>query len=129
MQNSIKIITPPDLIFDQAESILIVCPSTELKKSLEEYLVNHEDAVNIYLFNNETNIKWLLITAKMSDIIIVDIDNCDENVSHFLGYLLTLPNTYYKCEHKKVEWELINQNRFFDFPNILKDSDERQSVQ
>jgi hypothetical protein len=129
MQNSIKIITPPDLIFDQAESILIVCPSTELKKSLEEYLVNHEDAVNIYLFNNETNIKWLLTTAKMSDIIIVDIDNCDENVSHFLGYLLTLPNTYYKCEHKKVEWELINQNRFFDFPNILKDSDERQSVQ
>jgi hypothetical protein len=129
MQNSIKIITPPDLIFDQAESILIVCPSTELKKSLEEYLVNHEDAVNIYLFNNETNIKWLLITAKMSDIIIVDIDNCGENVSHFLGYLLTLPNTYYKCEHKKVEWELINQNRFFDFPNILKDSDERQSVQ
>jgi hypothetical protein len=129
MQNSIKIITPPDLIFDQAESILIVCPSTELKKSLEEYLVNHEDAVNIYLFNNETNIKWLLITAKMSDIIIIDIDNCDENVSHFLGYLLTLPNTYYKCEHKKVEWELINQNRFFDFPNILKDSDERQSVQ
>jgi len=129
MQNSIKIITPPDLIFDQAESILIVCPSTELKKSLEEYLVNHEDAVNIYLFNNETNIKWLLITAKMSDIIIIDIDNCDENVSHFLGYLLTLPNTYYRCEHKKVEWELINQNRFFDFPNILKDSDERQSVQ
>jgi hypothetical protein len=129
MQNSIKIITPPDLIFDQTESMLLVCPSAELKKSLEEYLSTHEDAVNIYLFSNETDIKWLLITARMTDVIIIDIDNCGQNVSHFLGYLLTLPNTYYKCEHMQVQWDLLNQNRFFDFPNIKKEENERQSVQ
>jgi hypothetical protein len=129
MQNSIKIITPPDLMFDQTESMLLVCPSTELKKSLEEYLAEHDGAVNIYLFSNEMDIKWLLTTAKMSDVIILDIDNCGQNVSHFLGYLLTLPNTYYKCEHMKVQWDLLNQNRFFDFPNIKKEENERQSVQ
>jgi hypothetical protein len=116
-------------MFDQTESMLLVCPSAELKKSLEEYLATHEEAVNIYLFSNEMDIKWLLTTAKMSDVVIVDIDNCGSNASHFLGYLLTLPNTYYKCEHMQVQWDLINQNRFFDFPNISKDSNERQSVQ
>jgi hypothetical protein len=125
MQNSIKIITPPDLIFDQTESMLLVCPSTELKRSLEEYLATHEDAVNIYLFSDETDIKWLLITAKMTDVVIIDIDNCGSNVSHFLSYLLTLPNTYYKCEHETVEWRLLNQNRFYDFPNIKKEENER----
>ena len=129
MQNSIKIITPPDLIFDQTESMLLVCPSAELKKSLEEYLAEHDDAVNIYLFSNETDIKWLLITARMADVVIIDIDNCGQNVSHFLGYLLTLHNTYYKCEHMQVQWDLLNQNRFFDFPNITKEENERQSVQ
>jgi hypothetical protein len=129
MQNSIKIITPPDLVFDQTESMLLVCPSTELKKALEEHLTTREEAVNIYLFTNEMDIKWLLTTAKMSDVIIIDIDNCGANVSHFLGYLLTLHNTYYKCEHMQVQWNLLNQNRFFDFPNIKKDSDERESIQ
>ena len=129
MQNSIKIITPPDLIFDQTESMLLVCPGAELKKSLEEHLARSTDAVNIYLFSNEMDIKWLLTTAKMSNVVIIDIDNCGWNVSHFLGYLLTLPNTYYKCEHMKVEWNLINQNRFYDFPNIPKEDNERQSVQ
>jgi hypothetical protein len=129
MQNSIKIITPPDLIFDQTESMLLVCPSTELKKSLEEYLATHEEAVNVYWFDRGNDIKWLLTSAKMSDVLIIDIDNCDENASHFLGYLLTLPNTYYKCEHMKVRWDLLNQNRFYDFPNIKKEENERQSVQ
>jgi hypothetical protein len=125
MQNNIKIITPPDLIFDQTESMLLVCPNVELKKSLEGYLATHEDAVNIYLFSNETDIKWLLITAKMSDVVIIDIDNCGSNVSHFLSYLLTLPNTYYKSEHETVEWRLLNQNKFYDFPNIKKEENER----
>ena len=116
-------------MFDQTESMLLVCPNVELKKSLQEYLAEHDDAVNIYLFSNEMDIKWLLTTAKMSDVIIIDIDNCGSNVSHFLSYLLTLPNTYYKCEHETVEWGLLNQNRFYDFPNIKKEENERQSVQ
>lgn len=129
MQNSIKIITPPDLMFDQIDTMLLVCPNIELKKSLEVYLSEHDDAVNIYLFSNEMDIKWLLTVAKMSDVIIIDIDNCGSNVSHFLSYLLTMPNTYYKCEHETVDWNLLNQNRFYDFPNIKKEENERQSVQ
>ena len=125
MLNNVKLITAPDIIFDQAAILLAVCPGTALKDEIENYLLSVEEPVNVYLFNNETDIKWLLTVAKMSDHVLVDIDNCKQNVSHFLGYIMSMSNTYYKCEHMQVQWDLINQNRFYDFPNISKDTNER----
>jgi hypothetical protein len=115
--SKIKIITAPDKVFDQALSITVVCPGEALKASLQNYLTSTDLDINIYLHDTE-NIEWLLTVARMSNYILIDIDNCDIYTSHFLGYLLTLPNTYYKCEHMKVKWDLLNKNRFYDFPNI-----------
>ena len=118
--SNIKLITAPDKVFDQALSIVLVCPGEDLKNRLQDYLTTSKTDINIYLHDTE-NVEWLLTVAKMSNYVIVDIDNCNAYTSHFLGYLLTLPNTYYKCEHMKVQWNLLNKNRFYDFPNINED--------
>lgn len=123
----IKIVTAPDILFEQARTLLVVCPSATLKEQTEKYLESVEDDVNVYLFTEaDTDIKWLLTVANMADYKLIDVDNCSEKVSHFLSYLLTIPNTYYKNEHLKVDWKLINKNRFFDFPNLTKEPNEIQ---
>jgi hypothetical protein len=120
MIDKIKIITAPDIIFDQAQSIAVICPGADLKNNLEEYLKTAETSVNVYLYTEQdTDIAWLLKVSKMADYVLVDMDHCDANTSHFLSYLLTLSNTYYKCNHTRVKWDLLNKNRFYDFP-ILK---------
>ena len=127
MIDKIKIITAPDILFDQAMSIAVVCPGAGLKQNLDEYLKTANTSVNVYLYTEEDrNISWLLKVAKMADYVLIDIDNCGTATSHFLSYLLTLSNTYYKCEHMKVEWNLLNQNRFYDFTQFTKELNERQ---
>ena len=122
MTNKIKIITAPDVIFDQATTILAVCPDEDLKKNLETYVSTAESNLNIYLYEgHEQEIQWLLTIAKMADIILLDIDNASEDVTHFLSYIISIPTTYYRCNHKNVPWDLLNQNRFFDFPKLNED--------
>ncbi len=122
---SIKIITPPDIIFDRAPSILLICPGEDISTNLNKFLLDNPCSMNIYLFdNNQDDVQWLLTLVKISNNIIVDIDNVNDFISQFLSYILSFPNTYYRCLNEKAPWGLLNKNKFFDFPNI-EITDER----
>lgn len=122
MLGKVKVVTAPDIVHDQAYTILVVCPDESVKLGLQTYLSTRVDDCVVYVYNgNENDIKWLLTTAKLSDVVIVDMDNSTYEVSHFLSYLLTLPATYYKCQHMRAPWDVINKNRFYDFPNLNED--------
>lgn len=119
MLGKIKLVTAPDIVHDQAYTILVVCPDEIVKNGLQQYLSSRIDDCVVYIYNgDEKDIKWLLTTAKLSDVVLIDIDNSTEDVSHFFSYLLTLPATYYKCEHMRAQWDVINKNRFYDFPKL-----------
>lgn len=124
MSSCIKLITSPDIIFDQSDSILVVCPDQDLQQSLQEYLTVQDRPINVYYYENHSkDIRWLLTVAKISDKVIVDLDSVSEDVSHFVSYILSFPHTYYKTMHPQAEWTLINQNRFFDFPTFESETE------
>ena len=118
MSDQIKLITSPDLIFDQSRKILVIQPKDDLKKQLESWALDQSDALSIYYAENGHDMKWLLTAAGISDIIILECDTLDKNISQFASYLISLPHTYYRCENMKAPWELLNKNRFYDFPNF-----------
>lgn len=119
MTNKVKIITAPDHILDREESLLVICPADDLKKQVEEYVMSDDRPLNVYLYTvDSNNIRWLLTTVNIADKIILDIDNCPADVSQFVSYILSFSNTYYRCQHQLAPWELLNLNRFYDFPNI-----------
>lgn len=122
ISDSIKIITPPDVIHDQSKKILVIQPQEDLKQKLESWAIDQDCALSIYYFTrDDKDINWLLTAANICSNIIVDMDNCDDNISRFLSYLLSLPHTYYRCTNMDVQWDLLNRNRFWDFPNFGKD--------
>lgn len=119
MKDQIKIITAPDTVFDQSRKLLIVQPFDDLKDNLEQWVLDGEDAVSIYYYTKEDqDLKWLLTVANIADVILLEMDNFTEDVSQFTSYLISLPATYYRCNHPKSPWELLNQNRFYDFPDF-----------
>ena len=121
MTGNIKLVTSPDVVHDQAYTITVVCPSDELKSQVHTFLSDTVANVTVYLYaGTEQDINWLLTVSKMSNSVIVDIDHCPADIKYFLSYLLTLPNTHYKCNHCIVPWNIINKNRFYDFP-VLSD--------
>lgn len=130
MSNSIRLITSPDIVFNQTDKILVICPGTELRSKLEEYIDNIVTPTDLYFYTGESDdVKWLLTVANIADTVIIDIDHITSDVANFLSYILSIPTTYYKCQHTVAPWDLLNQNRFYDFPNITREYNERQSEQ
>lgn len=124
----IKIITEPDRIFDQSQTLLVISPSDILKEAVHNYALNCDQHLNIYLYSStDDNIEWLLSVATSADNILIDMDHCSKTVSQFFGYLLSMPNTYYKCENMQARWDLLNKNRFYDFPKLNEENNERKT--
>ena len=119
MTDKIRLISPPDQILDRSRSILAICLQQDLKNHLEDYLLNIDETINVYVFTEQDkDIQWLLTNVNLADTIIFDIDGCSPSVSHFISYILSFSNTYYRCTNKVAEWDLLNLNRFYDFPKI-----------
>jgi hypothetical protein len=124
-KKKIKIITAPDRIYDQSQTMLVITPSESLKDAVQKYALDCSEHLNIYLYTgDEDNIAWLLSVANSVDNILIDMDNSPISVSQFFAYILSIPATYYRCTNMQAPWDLINKNRFYDFPKLTEDDDE-----
>jgi hypothetical protein len=119
--DDIKVITIPDIVFDQSKKILIIQPSNELKDNVQDYILSIDNPLSVYYYTNgDKNLKWLLSVLEMVDLAIIDLDNCDDHLTHFLGYILSKSYTYYRAINKTDSWDLVNKNRFFGIEEIRK---------
>jgi len=117
----INLITPPDRLFNSNLSYLLVKPSTHVKQQFQAILSQNFDEVNVFIFDeNETDISWLLSTAVQSDIIIIDIDNCDMITKQFVTFMLSLPDTHYITSDEITPYGLISKNRIYDLDWIAE---------
>ena len=72
----INLITPPDILYDQNTSILLVHPSQKIKEQLNEVLKDVEQDINIYLYEAEDEEQWMLNLHRMCEYVVIDIYNC-----------------------------------------------------
>lgn len=123
MENKILLITPPDKIFNQNKSCLLIYPSSDVKEQAQEMLLGSEDSQqNIYLYNTtkkeDHDIDWLLTVAKMSDVVILDLDNCEQEVKSLASYLISLPNTFWLTKEDKWQYNKLSTNRIYGLDAI-----------
>jgi hypothetical protein len=121
--NDIVLITPPDVLYNDTYSILIITPSIAIKNSLHEILKNTVMPINVYLFSDgDSDIAWLCNVLKMSNITIFDLDNANSIVKEFSSYIIAQPKTFYLTVNQNLPYNLISKNRVYDFAwleNIL----------
>ena len=81
--SDIKIITPPDRIYDRAYTVFLIYPSDAVKYQLQEFIKNSTKQYNIYIYdiNTDEHYNWLFDVHLSSDIVIVELDNLPENLS------------------------------------------------
>jgi hypothetical protein len=115
----VTLITPPDILPNRTQSILLVTPTSDIKDFLDDYLKTFNANIHVYLYTpTDVDIKWLLTVAVRAEAVILDCDNVPDDASHFLSYIISMPNTYYRITNPKVDYSVINPNRFYDFPNL-----------
>ena len=113
--DDILVITPPDKIFNQNRSSLLVYPTEAVRKSVEHWLEHLAEPQNVYIYNQHSDhdVDWLLSVAKFADTTILDIDNCDPVIEPLCSYLVSLPQTYWTTQYESV-YSYLSPNRFWD---------------
>jgi hypothetical protein len=120
---SINVITPPDVLHNQAVSILVVQPSERLRIQLQKVLENYKKAVNVYLYDpqveEQRSISWLLNLARICDYTLLDLDQTTVIERNFASYLISLPTTFYLTNDESTPYNLISVNRIYDLDWLL----------
>lgn len=130
MDNKILIITPPDKIFNQNLNCLMIYPSASVKKEMQDILANSTIEQNIYLYEpeeDEQDFDWLLTVSKMSEVVVLDIDNCPHPIRMLASYLISLPNTYWLTSEDWLCYSKLSPNRIYglqDIQNLIGDTIE-----
>jgi hypothetical protein len=124
----ITVITPPDKLFNLTLGYLLVKPSVHVKQQFQAILSHSLDDLNVFIYDQEeTDVSWLLGVAQQVDVVIVDVDNCDETTKKFVTFMLAQPNAHYITSDEITPYNLISKNRIYNLDWIaeqLKDEEE-----
>jgi hypothetical protein len=122
----ITLITPPDKLFNNNPSVLLVNPSDTIKNDLNEALKDTELNINIYLYEVGP-ISWVLDIAQSVDHILMDLDNINDK--WIIGYLLNFGKTFYLTSEANSVYNVINVNRIYDINQFIKGVNNFETTQ
>lgn len=120
--NKINIITPPDIIHADTANITLIFTGKEIQNQIQEKIIPQAESMNIFYFNVEQytkdNLDWLLSVIDMSEIVIVDVDNCPPYVREILSFIIAKPKTYWLTNAVTPVYNHISLNRIYNLDNI-----------
>ena len=117
----INLITPPDKLFNDDPSILLVNPNDNIKNQMNEVLKDLDTRINLYLYDKSETADqtWLIDIANSVNSIIVDIDNTHDE-QWLIGYLLSFSKTFYLTNRDFIPYNVINTNRIYDVKQVVE---------
>jgi len=97
MTGKITLISPPDVFVNKSASIILVNITPGEQESVSNWFSEHPlgRELNIYFYNNEQNISWLVTAYNVAQYRYINIDNTADQSGVLTSYLLSLENSYY----------------------------------
>lgn len=122
MSAKITLITPPDIYQNDQDSILLIDLSEEEQDTVSKWLANNPTAINIYFYQGETNIPWLLHALSCSNYKYINLNNMSAVSSYLAGYMLSKAGVFYSTSDTNVAelFSYINMNRVDDAVAFLE---------
>jgi hypothetical protein len=119
----INLITPPDKLYGDSTSLLLVCPSKDLQTQIqEEVFTTVSEPLNVYLYNKEqytlSDVDWLLAVFNLCQIVIIDVDQCPPHVKDLLSFMIAKPKTYWLTNATDIVYTHISSNRIYNISTI-----------
>ena len=114
--SNITLITPPDKVFNQNTNIFLLYPSEKIKSDLQDVLADTVSPVNIYMYENadEHDIDWLLSVHKLSDIVLVELEQLPSEIKQIEAYLISQSNTYWLTKGENIWYNKLSVNKIYD---------------
>lgn len=133
MTGKITLISPPDVFVNKSQSIILVNSTPEEQEIVSNWFSEHPLAreLNVYFYNNERNLSWLVTSYNVAMYRYVNVDNTDDQSAHLLSYLLSLENTYYSTNDNNAFeiYRLLNTSRVSSIEDFLNRVITREYVE
>ena len=104
MTAKITLVTPPDVFENSNTSIMFINPSEVDQDESSNWLSSNlkDCELNLYYFQGEPEIPWLLHALGVSKNVYFNLDNLPDVSTVMMSYILSKPNVYYKTDNPHV---------------------------
>lgn len=116
--SSIKLITPPDKLYSQEYSFLLVYPSSTVKSEFQDLISKFDNPFHVYWYDDDQDVDWLLEVFHQVNLAILDIDNCPSKLRDLTAYFLTKDKTYWLTSGGENYYNKISNNRIFGLDSL-----------
>lgn len=110
----LTVVTPPDRLYNNNISFLLVYPSNFVKEQFQETIGNFDKDFTIYLYEQDNmlhDVDWLLSYCSVADFVIFDVDNCPSSIRDLSGYIIANTNTYWLTRSDNTFYNKLSANR------------------
>jgi hypothetical protein len=113
MPAKITLITPPNIFQNDCLSVLFLDLTDVEQDEVSAWLVKEDINLNIYFYQGETNVPWVLHALSCADYKYINVNNWSAITSYLAGYILSKNNVFYSAEDISVAdlYSYINNNR------------------
>ena len=121
--HKITVITPPDKVFNNNFSFLLVYPNSDVKQQFQQLIANIDHPFNIYYYEQEEldhNVDWLLSLVKMTECVIFDVDNTPAKIRTLASYIIAQNNTFWLTNDNDTYYNKLSTNRIYNL-DFIKD--------
>ena len=119
----ITLITPPDIFENGNNSILFMNISEEEQEASSRWFSEHTvDPLNLYYYQGENNMSWLLHALAVSKGVYLNCDNDSDFTKWLTSYILSKHNVWYsaKDENFRSLMSYINQRSVNNITEFLE---------
>ncbi len=124
MDGKLTLITPPDFYENLNTSILFMHLTEEEQCAVSSWFKDFDSSenLNLYVYNGELNIPWILYAFNRCDYTYLNLDNQNSTTQTLSGYYLANSNVWYKTEHTELSdiYNHINGNRVDSIEHFLE---------
>lgn len=120
--NEISLITPPDRLYTNEYSFLLIYPSQTVKEQFQQLIAELDMPMHVYLYEpkDTEEPEWLLDVFQSVDTVILDIDNCSALIRDLAGYFLSKDKTFWLTKADGKLYNVVNKHRLYNL-DYLKD--------
>lgn len=119
--HKITIITPPDKIFNQDYTFLLIYPSSAVKEQFQRAIAYVDLPITIYYYEPDeldSDVDWLLSVTKMAHTVVLDLDNCPLKIRQIAAYILSNTNTYWLTKDNNTYYNKLSVNQVYNLDFI-----------